>query len=369
MQRAGLTPPGGVRPDDVVAVYERTGPFATVWCSRSGEEGFRGGANAFRADDAVRALAEGGCSEAVQQAIADELDRLAPGIEGAVVVADEGGIVLLEALSEPPRHDLTRCGPLPSLSAVLEHRQAQIPWIAVLADRTGADIVATTAFEKVVGDDYPLRKTGQGGWSQPRYQQRAENTWDRNAGIVAERVTELVTRSRPAVIVLGGDERAVQLITDHLPDETKALVRTITPGRAADGSEARRDHEIERMVRTAIAEETVELLRCFEDQLGQGERAVNGVSATVRALQRAQVNVLLVHDVPADDRQAWFGEAGEAIALRRSDLDAMGEGHRQSDRLADVAIRAALLTGATVRVVPNAAALDGGIGAILRWSD
>ena len=57
------------------------------------------------------------------------------------------------------------------------------------------------------------------------------------------------------------------------------------------------------------------------------------------------------------------------VAERGSDLTDLGvEGPRQGS-LADVALRAALGTGAGVRMIPGAGGPRGGIGAILRWRD
>jgi hypothetical protein len=47
----------------------------------------------------------------------------------------------------------------------------------------------------------------------------------------------------------------------------------------------------------------------------------------------------------------------------------MGAAQVTAARIVDVAINAALRTGSAVRVVHDAAVLDEGIAAILRWSD
>jgi hypothetical protein len=54
----------------------------------------------------------------------------------------------------------------------------------------------------------------------------------------------------------------------------------------------------------------------------------------------------------------------------RAQLEAMGvpAGDIKQGRLADVAIRAALGTGAGVRVVPEHGGPAEGVGALLRWS-
>jgi hypothetical protein len=83
----------------------------------------------------------------------------------------------------------------------------------------------------------------------------------------------------------------------------------------------------------------------------------------------AAVDVLLVApDDPADARTAWFGPDPTVIAASADDLRGLGVGTPTEGRLVDVAERAALATGATIRVVQPGAALAGGIGAILRWS-
>jgi hypothetical protein len=77
--------------------------------------------------------------------------------------------------------------------------------------------------------------------------------------------------------------------------------------------------------------------------------------------------VLLVHEDPDDDRRAFFGPDPTAIGLRPDDLAALGVDEPSEAPLVDVAVRAALGTGAGIRVVPAGHAPTGGLGAILRW--
>jgi peptide subunit release factor 1 (eRF1) len=262
---------------------------------------------------------------------------------------------------------------VPAWCAAIEHRQAQIPVIVVLADRLGADVLVSsergTATVEVSGrDDDPIRKSAPGGWSQRRFQQRAENTWEHNASLV---VDEIVAESRslhPELVVLGGDLRAVQAIQDRLPKDLKPITHTMTSGRAIDGSDDRRHEDVERLVRTAVAEQTVRLLQTLEEQDGRDALAANGEVATFDALSRSQVDVLLVHDDGDDERQAWWSAAHGVGALDRAALDVLGGGADPvQGRLVDVAVTAALRSGASVRVVPDAAVLQDGIAALLRW--
>jgi hypothetical protein len=78
--------------------------------------------------------------------------------------------------------------------------------------------------------------------------------------------------------------------------------------------------------------------------------------------------VLLVHDDGDDERQAWWSASLGVAALDRATLDVLGSGADPvQGRLVDVAVTAALRAGASVRVVPDAAVIQDGIAALLRW--
>jgi hypothetical protein len=374
MERAGPTPPGGTRPADLVAIVERPGPFATVWSGRSGFGAWGRERDHARAGEARSSLAEQGAPDDVLVAIDRAMSGVDPGAHGVVIIADHSGVLLTEELPEAPRSERAGWAPLPYLSAVLEHRQAAIPTIVVLADRNGADVVVNRPgqgerTEEITGDEYPVTKAAPGGWSQRRYQQRAQDSWERNADDVAGEVARLARTVHPDLVVLGGDERAVTLVRGSLPEELREITRTITSGRAIDRSEQHRDRDIRRLVDTVVASETVDVLQQFAAEDGRHQRAANGVDATFSALQQSQVDLLLVHDDVDDDRTAWFGPGPGQVAADRGAIESMTTATPSSARLVDVAIEAALRTGAGIRVVPDAAALRSGVGALLRWAN
>jgi len=111
------------------------------------------------------------------------------------------------------------------------------------------------------------------------------------------------------------------------------------------------------------------LVREFKEEKGQHDRAADGPEAVVAALQAAVVGTLLVHDDPDDDRTVWLGPDPSHVALERDDLvSGMGVEEPWEGRLIDGCIRAAVGTGAGVRVVPKAIVTKG-LGAILRRTD
>jgi hypothetical protein len=87
---------------------------------------------------------------------------------------------------------------------------------------------------------------------------------------------------------------------------------------------------------------------------GSGGLAAEGADATLAALARSQVEVLLIVDDPDDERGAWFGAAPQQVATDRAAVEAMGEFIPVQGRLPDVAVRAALGTSAAVHVVDPA---------------
>lgn len=374
MERSGSIPSGGIRPDDLIRLADHAGPFASVWLERSGQGGWGRQGDDTRTGDALGELTDAGAPAELVARVASALDAADPGAQGVAIVGVLDGPLVVEELPEPPRRELVQWAPVPALGAILERRQGDIPAIVVRADRAGADLVITRPGvgddeRSVEGEDYPITKSKPGGWSQRRFQQRAEDSWEQNAGAVAEEVRQLAATMFPDLVVLGGDERAVNLIQEALPVELQAVTRMITSGRAVDGSEERRDEDVARFVRSAVAEETVELIQAFQDHGGSRAQAANGAGDTVRALQQAQVDVLLVHDGVDSERTGWIADGPGMVALDATELEHLGGKDPVSGRLTDVAILAALRTGASVRVIPDAAAVQDGLGALLRWPE
>jgi peptide subunit release factor 1 (eRF1) len=252
-------------------------------------------------------------------------------------------------------------------------RQWSPAYMTVLADRSGADICAYRYGEvedrdSVDGSEYPLARTKPGGWSQPRYQRRAENTWAHNARNVADEIVAMADRFQPCAIFLAGDVRAMQLMRDVLPDRLLNLLVPLEGSRAEDGSEDQ-FQQLAREQQRALAELAVESIAAkFREELGQQDRAVEGADETLAALGRAQVDVLLVGPQDDDQRTAYFGSEPTTVGRRPGDLVALGVDDAREGALVDVAVRAALGTDAAVCVVDERAVPTGGLGALLRWS-
>lgn len=380
MESSGTTPSGGLRPADLpelARLFDEPGPFVSLYLSTPAAI-----ENAAQRSELVwknmrRELEEADAPESVLAAV----DPLVPDAhlsgETLAVIANTNGVRHVDHVLEPPAADLWRVAPLPSVGPLIEWAQMGAPHLLVLVDRAGADIITVVRFQdadpEAVEDDNPsdpdLRKSKPGGWSQRRYQQRAENQWDRNAKQVADRVVELFDEVGARLVVAAGDERAMQLLREHLPERVLAFLAEVDGGRNADGGKDSLAAEATRMVATAVAEDTVALLEKFKEEKGQGDRAASGVARVLEALAAAQVDVLLLADDPDDRRTAYFGPEPNMVSLDEATVKGMGVDAPQEGRLADVLIRAAWGTGAAVRIVPkNALRNADGAAAILRFT-
>ena len=348
---------------EIARVFEADGPFTSLYLDTEGDVEQAAELVALRWKNARGAMLAAGVPEAT-------VDAVEPLVEGShtagatlAVIADRQGPRYVANLPErPPRDTLLRHGPLPDVVPLLAARQAAVAHVAVLTDRTGADMAARVAddvtAERVSGRDTPhIHKPHAGGWSQPRYHHRAEAIWESNAAEVADALTRLVDQVRPRFVAAAGDVRALQLLREHAPKRVRELL-TVVGGEhpSLDAVFA----EADKLVAATLEADNRALLERFAAELGQaagapGRLAVEGAEATLAALGRSQVETLLLTGLFLDDRRtAWFGPAPTDLAVDRDALAGLGVAEPVQGRLVDVAVRAALGTGDDVRVLDPA---------------
>jgi Bacterial archaeo-eukaryotic release factor family 2 len=392
---------------EIARVFQAEGPFTSVYMATEGDVEQAADLVALRWKNLRGELLAVGVPEGTVAAI-DPLVQGShmAGATLAVIAAVDRPIYSANLPDPPPRDTLLRHGALPDVLPLLAAGQAAVPHVAVLTDRTGADMAARVAddvatTERVEGRVGPhIHKPQAGGWSQPRYHHRAEAIWESNAGEVADALTRLVDQVRPRFVAAAGDVRALQLLREQAPKRVRELL-TVVGGeqRSLDAVFA----EADELVAATVDADTRALLDRFAEELGQaatgertagggsggrGERAVEGAAATLAALGRGQVETLLLTGLFLDDgRTAWFGPAPTDVATDRGALAGLGVANPVEGRLVDVAVRAALGTGAGVRILdpddqqgaggdqarpsdaaaPSAHAPAEGLGALLRF--
>lgn len=360
---------------NLVFLFRAAGPFVSVYLDTTGNLADAPPPVRRRWKSLRRELAGAGAPQAALAAIDPLIDATDPTGDTLAVIANPGGVLLAALLPDAPAavRDVATCGMLPAVVPLLAWKQRQFPYVVVATDRLGAELLAVVP----AGPDQPVRVQGQelhvtrsapGGWSQRRFQQRAENRWQQNASAVAEALTKLVDDMRPRLVVVTGDVRATQFLRDQIPGRVGELLQVV------DGEYDSLDAALAKatpLLDLLEARDTTEVLAAFGRELGQDDRAVDGPGATLQALANAQVSTLLLQpeDVSGD---AWFGPSPAQNALDPQALHAMGVGAPVRAPLVDVALRAAAASGATVRLLanqlPDGCRPTGGIGALLRYT-
>jgi peptide subunit release factor 1 (eRF1) len=353
---------------DLTDLLSRPGPFASVALNSPSATEDAETQLSIRWHNARRQLDEAGFPTEDLERLDATISQQHHGAGAAMVVFHPvGGESFVEHLDEPIVDDLAAVGTLPRLGPVIESRQRSQPHVVVMTDRTGADIIAVDSgtdaeLVEVTGDTEHIQRSKPGGWSQRRFQQRAENQWESNAGEVAEQVEEMVRRLDAPLITVAGDVRAVGFLVEQLAEDLSDRVRVLE-----GQSEDLIAEETVRAVADLVARETRSVLERFREASGQGNAAV-GPEATLEALTEGRVEVLLVHDDPEDDRTASFDPEGMWCATgARTKADQVPTEQPEEGRLVDVAIRSALLGDSSIRIVPKHGGAEGSLGALLRW--
>jgi hypothetical protein len=296
---------------------------------------------------------DGGWTAADVDALEALGDELHHGAGAAVIVLHRHeGPTLVEFIDEPVQDTMAHDGPLPRLAPLIEARQRAVAHVVVETDRAGADLTAfdggsALASETVEGERLHIHRGHPGGWSQRRFQQRAENTWEDNARLVAQQTATLARSVGAEVVFVAGEVRARSLLVDELdgvhdvPDVVG--LESGSPDTIAD--------DVVRELSDRVARRVRDLAERVREAAGDG-RATTDTAETLAALAEARVDTLLVHD---------------DVDVHGETTDRVIAGLPAGARAVDVAIAAALVSDAEIVVVPKLAVMDGPLAATLRW--
>jgi hypothetical protein len=361
-------------------VLEAAGPFATVCAdvTHTSENADT------ELDLRVRAVAEKLTGQGAPQPVVEAVrGRLLEGNEGgdagtlkgrAVVVASDGAVVLDQALVDAPLREVAEWSDRPDLTPVLRQLPGRVPHIVVLTDRTGADITfmggpgTAEEEETVQGDTYQIRKFPGGGWAHHRYQHNTENKWVHNADEVAQRISSMVRRLGPRFVLVAGDIRARQILTDRASDLWSHLIVSMDEGgRAAGADREPVDRRMNELIAEHEARECGEVLEQIRAAGAHG-LSVTGIRATVEALRKGQVETLVVTDDPGDETLLVGGSPLE-LGVDQHDVDSLGI-HGEIVPADRALLAAAVASSAGLVMVPKSAMPgETSVAAVLRYTD
>lgn len=355
--------------------YDGEGPVVSVYLSLAESGTGYGGEIALRWRALREELVERGADDA-QLAPLDARVAAAAPCPRTLAAFVRAGQLEEQEMEEFAGGDGAAVGPLPVVVPLLRWRQEWVPYVAVLTDRAGADLAAfrgagpAVATETVIGPDDEIERNAPGGWeglAQPRYQHRAEDSWAHNAAEVADHVVKMVAEVEARLVLVAGDVRAVQELTDRLPEQVRHLTEHVTAGLEQGSGRVRMlPATVSTKVHEAAARRRVKAVEELEEAVGNKHLAT-GEEACAEALRRGAVARLVVEDRPGDDRWAWvWADEPQRIAL--SDAPVAEVPGAEQAPLREALVRAAFAQGGEVVVVgPEDADLADGFGALLRY--
>lgn len=359
----------------------RKAPFTTVTIdvTRAGDRADREVEERWRA--LRRTLQDAGAPDSLLDELDDALDRPVrrPGAGGRVIVAtDEDGILVDRVVRRAPTTSTATRGPVPDLLHAAIYADENVDHVVALVDRTGADLVrqgwgaADVVWRATIeGSHDEIENVRAGGTSEGRVENRAADSWERNAEEVAGALDGLVARDAPEAIVISGDKRAVGLVEAAVGPRTRSLLIGVPGGSRGPGAkEAAFGAAVLSAVDACRAKRRDAVLDRFEELHGQGTRGVASLGDVVAVLRKGQVaELVLAEDPTALDVTLWCGDDPFHLAQTRAELEDLG-----AQSLREVPARVALLRSCIAQDAGLTFAPEGrepveGVGAILRWHD
>jgi hypothetical protein len=356
-------------------LLERRGaPVATVVVAAPGFEGDVQSRLDIRAKEVRRHLEDAGLPASVVDRVTDEIQgQVGEDGLGLGVVADAHGIVSTSLLDVDEEMPVLQVAALPRWVPFLRERFENRPHLVVRCDRIGAQIARVERGEiqrdtEVVGDDENVQKVHAGGWSQRRFQNRAEHTWDQNAKEIAENIVEEADAIDAELLVVTGDVRAVQLVAEHLPERLQDQLVLDDRQPFDDESDAAVFDRAMTLVRDRAGRDIVAVLERFGELRGQGQGTADDISDVFAALRQGAVDTLLVKGDSGDPAHVALDDPMQ-VALSAPELTDLGFEEVAEARLTDAAVGAALAGGSQVVIVPEHGpnTPSGALGAILRF--
>lgn len=359
-------------------------PFVTLYIDITGVGETAGREIANRWRSLRRELERDGAPTQVLEQLEEAVTRTPSrsGAQGRLLIANSGGVHVDRELAAAPTPSQAVFDADPALLPDAISADTGVDHLIVTADRVGADLVRIgTDLGKpeirttVDGDQDDITRTKGPQMLQGRIDHRAQDSWDRNAVIVAAELDRIVQQDAPEVILLTGDVRAVKLIRQSAGPKTDDLiVETQGGSRSAGVNEAAFATQLERTLDEFRAHRLLRTLEQLQGAIGRGSGAVSSLESVIEVLRRGQVSEIvllesaLANEVPAR-RPLWIGREPLQLALNEQELIDLGvEDRRQMQALVAV-VRAAVGQNAGVSFVPNTIDLTDHIGALLRWDD
>lgn len=291
-------------------------------------------------------------AERMRSFLESELD---PAANGVVIVSCSANDVFEFVTLATPVTTGFSVGPTPSLTELVRVAGDHPTYAVLLADQHDAylsfiKLAASTRSVVLESSGHP-RKQQQGGWSQRRFQARADERVNAFARDIAEETRKALDRAAVEMLIVAGDE----VITSALDDAFHQSVKDRIVGQLR--LDIRTDEhdlitETQPVAEQAARDREAAIVERLLNAVGAGGQGAAGAEDTLIALQAGQVETLIMNDD--------FSGAGWAdYSLPTYGVGAMPERHPLGGdpsamvpvTLEDEFVRLAIQSGASVVVV------------------
>lgn len=385
-------------------------PYLTIaldW-RPDGQDPGRRPARQFIEQELDRLLGEREYRDPVAVSMRDDLELIRTFLDEDADAASQGIVIVACAarnvfetlqIGLPVESNVT-LAPTPALLMLAKLAEDYEPYAVLLVDQHEATLSFIRQARRhrsmtLDGSEYP-RKQATGGWSQRRFQSRADERVSAFAQDVAEEVRKALDEAGKRILVVAGDEVMTSALDEHFHQSVKDRIA----GTMRIDIRASEQEVVELtmpLIEAFEREQEASAVRRLQESRGSGGLAALGSDDVLAALQAGQVMTLMMTDdysQPgwADYSMSHFG-TGDAPKRHPGGGDAA---ELEPIQIEEEVVRLALQTGADIEIVQavvsmaemNAVDMDipeaggdpprtapaqaldefGGIGALLRYA-
>jgi peptide subunit release factor 1 (eRF1) len=307
----------------------------------------------------------------IREYLESELDMSA---SGAIIVANQGaGVFQTVSLALPVATSLT-AGPTPDMRSLVQVAEDNEPYAVLVTEQQTSTLtffVQNLAIEEleVQATDYP-RKQKQGGWSQRRFQARADERVEATAREIAEQTRRALKEAGVDKLVVAGAEVMTSALDAAWHDEVRAMI--LDTIRVAPDATL---HEIAAQAHPIVTarerEYELDAVEQAESAIGMQELGRSGAEAVAVVLARGQVDTLVMNEDFA--APGWIDPVYDLAGAGDPPTEHPAGGDMAGIMTVDLGeemIRKAVRTGAWVEIVHTSPEgepmLDGNTGADAR---
>jgi hypothetical protein len=319
-----------------------------------------------------------------------------PAARGVFIVANSGAGVFQAIPLGLPLRDRVSAGPTPALMSLARLDEDNPTYAVLLADQQKARLSMVNQAHRVEGlhmksSDYP-RKQQTGGWSQRRFQQRADERILALARQIAEETEQYLIERDIDTLIIAGDEIITgaldRVMSGELAGRVAARIRLDIEATGAEILDATLP-----IAAKAEADRELSAVVAASDLVGGGHRAASGSAEVIEALASGRVRELIINEDFHEDGWADFEHGRYGVGENRDVFTGGAEPVVASPiDVEEEMVRLAIRTGAEIDVIhagvpvpldadaptpdagsiprsPAAERLDklGGVAAILRY--